>query len=93
MLDKQVPAGPWDAKITLRSGLIETSAHATITFPAARGAPRAVPAEGRSWRWLYVAVAAAVTLLIGAVIWRIFRRRRRRIHRAAHGPARVIRPA
>jgi hypothetical protein len=30
-LDKRLPAGPWDARITLRSGLIERSARATIT--------------------------------------------------------------
>jgi len=34
-LDKRLPAGPWDVQITLRSGLLERSAHATITFPAA----------------------------------------------------------
>jgi len=96
MLDKQVPAGPWDAEIALSSGLIKTSAHATITFPGLGAAAPAVavPAEGRSWRWLYVAGAAAATLLIGAVLWRILRRRHRRIHRATHqGSAGVIRPA
>jgi hypothetical protein len=32
-LDKLLPAGPWNAKITLKSGLLEIHAEATITFP------------------------------------------------------------
>lgn len=88
-LDKQVPAGPWDAEIKLRSGLIENSAHATITFPAA-GAAAAVPTEGRSWRWLYISIAAAVVLLAGVVLWQVLRRRRRGTRQR---PARVIRHA
>ncbi|MCU1498188.1 MAG: hypothetical protein JWM47_2141 [Acidimicrobiales bacterium] len=35
VLDGQLPAGPWDATVTLHSGLVERSAHATLTFPAA----------------------------------------------------------
>jgi hypothetical protein len=34
MLDKQIPDGPWHALVTLRSGLLERSARATISFPA-----------------------------------------------------------
>jgi hypothetical protein len=30
-----LPAGPWDARITLRSGLLEQSAAANLIFPAA----------------------------------------------------------
>jgi hypothetical protein len=33
MLDRQIPDGPWHALVTLRSGLIERSARATINFP------------------------------------------------------------
>lgn len=32
-LDRQMPSGPWAARVTLRSGLLERKAHATITFP------------------------------------------------------------
>ena len=32
-LDKQLPAGPWDARITLHSGLLERSARATSPSP------------------------------------------------------------
>jgi hypothetical protein len=47
MLDKQVPAGPWDARITLHSGLLSRSARATIAFPAVGSADpvRATPAR------------------------------------------------
>ena len=38
-LDKQLPAGPWDVRITLRSGLLERSAHATVTFPVTGASP------------------------------------------------------
>jgi hypothetical protein len=38
-LDSQLPAGPWDARITLRSGLISHSSRATITFPPAGARP------------------------------------------------------
>jgi hypothetical protein len=34
MLDDRLPAGPWDARIDLKSGLLERTARATITFPS-----------------------------------------------------------
>jgi hypothetical protein len=34
VLDKQIPDGPWHALVTLRSGLLQRSARATISFPA-----------------------------------------------------------
>ena len=61
-LDSQLPAGPWDARIVLRSGLLERSAHATITFPAAGAAP-AVTTSTRPG-WLYPAIAALVILML-----------------------------
>jgi hypothetical protein len=33
ILDKRLPAGPWNALVTLHSGLITNSARATVTFP------------------------------------------------------------
>ena len=78
-LDEQLPAGPWNAQITLRSGLIERSARATITFPRtgesravrARQIPSPLPGIG--------AVGVFVVTLSGAA-WagtRTIRRRRR----------------
>lgn len=36
-LDPRIPAGPWTARLDLRSGLLERAAEATITFPEAAG--------------------------------------------------------
>jgi hypothetical protein len=62
-LDKQLPAGPWDARITLRSGLLERRAEATITFPDAGAAPSVSTSSTRPG-WLYPAIAALVILLL-----------------------------
>ena len=75
-LDKQVPDGPWDAKITLRSGLLERSASATIRFP--RGEGTSQPVKPGSSGWLTKALAALVALaLLIVVFWLLVRRRRR----------------
>jgi hypothetical protein len=70
MLDKRLPDGPWNALVTLRSGLLERSARATISFPAT-GTP--------SSRYLtYLIIAGLVILvLVGIVAARLITRRRR----------------
>ena len=75
-LDKQLPAGPWDARITLRSGLLNRSAEATITFPASGAAPP-VPTSTRPG-WLYPVIAILVVLLLLATATLLVLRRRRR---------------
>jgi hypothetical protein len=76
-LDEQLPAGPWDARITLRSGLLQRSARATITFPKAGAAPP-VKTTSRPG-WLYPAIAGfALLLLLGFAGFVFLRRRRRR---------------
>jgi hypothetical protein len=60
-LGEQVPTGPWDAVITLRSGLVEETATATISFPSA-GAPPAVASIGGTWPAGWIAL---VLLLVG----------------------------
>jgi hypothetical protein len=69
-LGADVPRGPWLAEITLRSGLVERRAQATLTFPT-HGAARAVKAspEKHSAKGR-VAVAALVlaVLTAGAVL-------------------------
>lgn len=75
-LDKQLPAGPWDARITLHSGLLERKAQATITFPKAGAA---APVETARPGWLGRAVAGLVVLACIAVLLEIRRRRRRRL--------------
>ncbi|MDP9302292.1 MAG: peptidase [Actinomycetota bacterium] len=62
-LDTQLPAGPWDAQISLRSGLLERTARAAITFPDSGAAPP-VSATSIRPRWLYPALAGFVVLLL-----------------------------
>ncbi|WP_174845096.1 peptidase [Cryobacterium suzukii] len=75
VLDKEVPDGPWDATITLHSGLLERSANATITFPDA-GTAAAVPLESGPPGWLYLAIIGLLLLLI-IIALLVWRRRRR----------------
>jgi LPXTG-motif cell wall-anchored protein len=66
-LDKRLPAGPWDARVTLHSGLLERSARGTITFPNT-GTSHAP----------YLAIAGLVVLLVLgiAALLVVIRRRR-----------------
>ena len=43
VLDTRLPAGPWDAHVTLHSGLLERSARARLTFPTPGKRPPSVP--------------------------------------------------
>jgi hypothetical protein len=82
LLARALPAGPWDATVTLRSGLLERSANATISFPDAGAAPPVATASpGRSSPGLaLVSVLAGAVALVGTVatwLWRHARRRPR----------------
>jgi hypothetical protein len=82
-LDTQLPAGPWDAQITLRSGLLERTGRATITFPQSGVAPP-VSATSLRPRWLYPTIAGLVVLLLlaaGGMLVQIGRRGGRRVAR------------
>lgn len=90
VLDKQLPDGPWDVTIKLRSGLRERSAQASLSFPragqsAAPTAAAAVPVRaeppppaGRPG-WVYPAAiggtATAVAVAAGASKLVLLRRR------------------
>jgi len=84
VLDKQVPAGPWEAGLILHSGLLERRAQATITFPDAGSSP---PVETKTPEsgWLYIAVAMLAILLLGTTAWLQLRHRRRRRITAEYG--------
>jgi diguanylate cyclase (GGDEF)-like protein len=78
VLDRQVPAGPWDARIALRSGLLERGAHATITFPDVGAAPVVYAVPRPSGPPYAVIVGALVLLLcVAGLIVALIRRRRR----------------
>ena len=76
-LDDAVPAGPWDARITLRSGLLERSARATITFPASGASPsvRTAPLHPKM---PYLVAGGLVLLLLTAIATPLVVRSRRR---------------
>ena len=87
-LDRQLPAGPWAAEITLRSGLLSRTAKATITFPAAGAAPATkAHSGGSSSTWIYYVIAAFVLMLIAAAFLVIRSRRRRVLPHAPEQPA------
>jgi hypothetical protein len=81
VLDKQLPAGPWDAQITLTSGSVSHTAHATISFPATGTMP-AVHATGpTSTRWIVPAtVPGIIVLALAGIATAVVLKRR------PHGP-------
>jgi hypothetical protein len=68
MLDKQIPDGPWHALVTLRSGLLQRSARATISFPAT--------GTSRSPYLIVIIIAGFVILLLVGILAARLRRRR-----------------
>jgi LPXTG-motif cell wall-anchored protein len=74
-LDKQLPAGPWEAHLVLTSGLLTEKAHATLTFPTSGIGPTITVANGHGPLWWVVAGLLALALLVLA--WWLLRRRRR----------------
>jgi hypothetical protein len=54
LLDRRLPVGPWKARVTLHSGLVERSTQATIKFPRTRAA---------SWPYLIAALVGLLFLL------------------------------
>jgi len=72
LLDKRLPRGPWRAHMTLRSGTIERTAVATITFP--RHVVLAKPAA--SSRHLILGVMIVLVSLVVAAFALLLSRRR-----------------
>lgn len=99
-LDKQLPAGPWNARISLHSGLLEHTTQATVTFPAAGASPPPAAAASSpptttaarhtsSRLPIIITIAVAVVLLAAGA--GLARARRRRHRAAAAEPARASR--
>ena len=73
-LDDRLPAGPWDAAVTLKSGVTERRGEATITFPAAGEAPAvATHADSGAGR-PYVAGMVAAVMALGLAALHLLRR-------------------
>ena len=84
-LDKQLPAGPWGAHIALRSGLVERSAQATITFPdagtsAATGTSPSVSTAFPRPQRLYLTIAVLGVLVLAAFLAARTSAKRRTLH-------------
>jgi hypothetical protein len=78
-LDAQLPAGPWTARITLRSGLIQHSAQATISFPAVGSGPAVrTTTAGTPWIHRVIAGLALLLMLLGITALLVAHSRRRR---------------
>jgi hypothetical protein len=78
LLDKRLPNGPWKADLTLRSGLVQRTVSATVTFPNT-GVGRAISLLS-SYR--LIIVWALMVLLIAAIAGALLLRRHRRSHSA-----------
>jgi hypothetical protein len=87
-LDNRLPAGPWDAAITLHSGLIERTAHATITFPnAGASAPVTVTTHHRRSRVFTAVLVVTGVAAVAALLLTLRPRRRRSAHTPVFGLA------
>jgi hypothetical protein len=69
VLDDQLPDGPWDATITLQSGITTSTGTATITFPSAVGQAESVAAVTTSdgGRSLVLPVGVGAAILVFAL--------------------------
>jgi hypothetical protein len=76
-LDEVVPAGPWNARITLHSGLTQRSATATITFPSSGASLPIKTAATRASHRGTIAGAAVLAFLAMAAAGVLLLRRRR----------------
>ena len=86
VLANQVGDGPWNATVSLRSGLNQQAFRAQITFPRATGtgpAAAAHPASG-GFGVVTILTSAILVVLLAALAVLIITYRRRRNHPAAH---------
>lgn len=80
-LDPELPRGPWVARVALRSGTLERTAEAKVTFPAAtergtRGRQVTATTVGEPGRAIAIPLAiAALALAAAALLWQQLRRR------------------
>jgi hypothetical protein len=81
-LGQQLPDGPWDADLKLRSGLIEDSVQARIQFPRDPGAAvpvvPATPQKVADFSVLTGVLLALAALAIALLVIVVRRRRERR---------------
>lgn len=79
LLDPELPNGPWDATLTLRSGKLEKTVTATIEFPEPGEEPRTFDAEEQRHKSWWALLALLLLLLaLGLLLWFLWRRRKKR---------------
>lgn len=71
---REIPNGPWNASVTLKSGLLERQAQAQVTFPDA-AATVVEPAQEPAFPWWLLAI---LLLLLALLVWFLLARRRRK---------------
>jgi hypothetical protein len=84
LLDRQVPDGPWQADLTLTSGLLEQTTKATLTFPTSEGSLDATAARS-GFPWWLAAICSGTGLLL-VVLALLLRRKRSRRSEPASPP-------
>ena len=79
VLDKDLPDGPWKATVTIRSGRLEKTSTATVTFPSGPGLinPPVKATSTDEQRKVLLPIALLLLLLVVlALVWLLWRRRR-----------------
>ncbi len=74
-LSDELPNGPWDATLSLESGLLEREASATITFPDAGVGETVAPNRSPVLLITLVSSGAVLLLLSAGTLWWLRRRR------------------
>jgi hypothetical protein len=72
VLGQLIPAGPWQAHVTLRSGRVKRSTNAVITFPASGIGRAAKPSASLLARALLIGAGGVATLAVGVYFLRRF---------------------
>jgi len=83
-LNKQLPAGPWTADLSLASGLLQRSAQATLMFPNSGSASPARVSTHSPWQRRLLLSGLGLALLAGTAGLLIALRSRRRATATAH---------
>lgn len=88
-LAKQLPDGPWLARIAVTSGLDQRTAQARVSFPTKTGESNPVPvpaeAEGTPW-WVWVIAALVLLILLLVALVVVHHQRRSKSGASPEGP-------
>ena len=85
-LNQQLPNGPWNAALTLKSGLLQQNTQASIQFPAGPGATAPVTSQNPLGDYLPVLIGALIVLAVAITATLVIVRRRRAHRQDAQHP-------